>query len=147
MNIIRSFILILLLGAGTVQALGQMDRFSRDITLSYPDELGNVAYKVKIKVVPVHPNVAIHYFKDEPYMFLQHGKDSQEGKYYQSILYPIIGMKTYVTPFNMSGPILPVSLLDKNSQEILSLQISEIKRYGGVENYVKMLEKRGWFAP
>jgi len=150
MKMISAFftcILMMCFASGIGYASGSLDQYSRGLVLSYPDDVGNVAYRVNIRVVAVHPHVVIHYFKDEAYMFLQHGKDSQKNKYYHSILYPVIGMKTYVTPTAMSGPIAPRALLDQDSLEILDLQLSEIERHGGVEEYIKMLEKRGWFEP
>ncbi|MCM2276932.1 MAG: hypothetical protein NDJ89_02510 [Oligoflexia bacterium] len=133
--------------AANAGSIENLDRYSREIVLSFPDDNGGVAYRVPIRVILVHPNVAIHYFKkdEDPYMYLNHGKDTQGNRFYNAILYPVIGMKSYVVPFATLGPVMPEHLLDKDSREILALQLSEIQRYGGLKPYADMLEKRGFF--
>ncbi len=106
---------------------------------------GSLVPYAKIRVVKVHPHVSLHYFKkdNDPYMFLNHCLNSENIRYYNAILFPIIGMKSYVTYDEPKGSIMPYHLLDEDSKRLLDLQLSEIDRYGGLEAYVKMLEKKG----
>ncbi|ABI57076.1 hypothetical protein ACN2MM_09395 [Alkalilimnicola ehrlichii MLHE-1] len=128
----------------------RLRRYSTELTLTYPDApAGDSRHTVRIRVVRVHPHVAIHYFKRDrdAYMYLNHGLDDRGYRYYHAVQFPVIGMKTYITEHAMDndGEIAPRELLDEDARRILALQLSEIDRYGGIAAYAAMLEKRGYF--
>lgn len=121
--------------------------YKKSITLRYHTNDGGTVHG--INVVKVHPHVWIHYIaENDAFMWLNHGMDKAGNRFYYSIIFPTIGMKTYVTRTEVAGRIMPWGSLDQDSKDILALQLAEVERHGGsFADYVNnLLVNRGSFG-
>ncbi len=125
-------------------------RYSHRLLLVYPSEwTGEPLYSAEIRVVKVDPHVALHFFKQDgdAFMYLNHGQDQGGLRYYYGAIFPVYGIKAYVTATEIPGPTLPPHRLDEQARHVLMIQLQSIDDHGGVEAYVEMLERRGYFPP
>lgn len=146
MKIVSLFLAFALLVSSAMASVESPDlNYSKRVTVTFAREDGSREPYGTIRIVKVHPNVSIHYFKkdNDKYMHLQHAQDMSGVMYYNAVLFPIIGMKTYVNDKETVGKVMPEYLLDDDSKEILDLTLDQINKFGGAEAYCKFLANRG----
>lgn len=146
MKIVSLFLAFALIISSAMASVESPDlNYSKRVTVTFAREDGSREPYGTIRIVKVHPNVSIHYFKkdNDSHMHLQHALDSSGVMYYNAVLFPIIGIKTYVNDKETSGKVMPEYLLDDDSKEILDLTLLQINQFGGAEAYCKFLANRG----